>query len=129
MSHCKSVLFSQEKAGSEWVGAVPGRKQWRRPGGDSPPCLLWHPAPPASQAHPRWALISLAGGQPVLIAPEDTKGSLYDLVIEGRSGQHCCSWSGPDETRALTGEQRPGQPFPASLKATEQYFHSVSQDG
>lgn len=62
------------------------------------------PLPPAKHT-PRWALISRAGGQPILRAPEVTKGPLYDLVRQGWSGQHYCSWSGMDETRALTGEQ------------------------
>lgn len=35
------------------------------------------------------------------------------------SGQHYCSWSGPDKTWVLTDAKGPGPPFPATLKAAE----------
>lgn len=67
------------------MGAVLGRKWWRKAGevwADSP--CLWLavascPFPPA-QHTPSWALISLAGGQAFLRAPEGNEGSLYDPV-------------------------------------------------
>lgn len=116
MSLCQPILFSQGKAGSvgarsEWVGAVLGRKRWRKAGeGWADSQHLWLavascPFLPA-QHTPSWALISLAGGQAILRAPEGTEGSLYDLVSRGGLADTiCCSWSGLDETRALSEDQ------------------------
>lgn len=94
--------------GEETGGWERGRQ--RRPGADSPPLPLGHPAPPGLST-PRVGP-DFPGPQPspVLRAPVGTKVSLYDPVGQEEprwsSGQHYCSSNGPDDTRAVTGDQR-----------------------